>query len=1104
MTNKASWWNSDNNDLYTRYSIPPTPRKKPSSPSRSSGQRYASVYKSGSGFVESFKNMFRDLPDLRSLFTNSEWRSRLIYWAGWLFGIYLLWVFFFVSTQLPDITIESLENGNFSQTSVVTDKNDQVLYRFYEENREFIPYESIAPQAINAFVAIEDQSFWENGGVDYKGILRAVYSTAKKFIGLDARVWWASTITQQLLKNILWLDKDERGFYDTVVRKHKERLLVGKLADVIKSDVRKRFPNESSDIIDRKQKERVMELYINFIYLWNQTYGIQAAAQSYFNKPAKDLTVVEWAILASMPQSPSYYNPYKNPKRVIWGLDVKWVDGALITSWEVYNSVVNYIGNLMFDANSTISKWNNSFQDYITDIIPKNVTINNAIYTIDYTVGRKDAVLNRMYEDNYITQEELKKAFIEWLLLKLSSGKVEIKTPHFVFWVRDLITKDPRFKDLEITEDMLYGGWLTIKTTLDINMQNIAEKSVQDNMPILYDRGGNNRSMIHIDTYSGDVLAYVWSADYNNTDIEGQNDMVRNSRQPWSSIKPLIYAYLLQNLPITIDTPIYDIAFTVGWLTPSNADGKFEWLLPLKQALAHSRNIPAVKAYLAAWQEEKLKPFLQGLGLTSLQSDHEYGYSLALGAWEVSMLEMAQAYSALSQLWKSAEINPILELKDKNGNILYQKKIENKTPVLEPGVAYLMWDILSNTSNMPWGWIWYYSIKGLKYGVKSWTSNKVIKDGDREISVPRDWWLATYTPSRVTMYWAGNANDKPMNKNALWLLLNSEVNKSFYSQMLEQWYIKNDVMPKADVKSVTISKITGRLANENTPEEFKVTTLAYNSNIAWDGTYTPISVDSTCGGKISPLTPPEQRQRVMVFTPISITSFDSQNIADWYIEQNKKMITEPTNIYAKLFTKEPVDYCEGRAVEESDSVLLSTSLVKNQTISSKFTLPFSAQSANGTIKRVTVLANDIVVGDYPYDTAIVEDTKSVKLNANMSGTVNLQIIAVDNTNKSKTLRLSVVVWTTDTDKPTLDLSSVKVIPLEEGWYNVSFGLLDKTSGIWTTVIKLPDATKQTFKGTIVKFNVVELWSINYSVVDLFWNQTDGTLNLSDYATQPVQ
>jgi len=252
------------------------------------------------------------------------------------------------------------------------------------------------------------------------------------------------------------------------------------------------------------------------------------------------------------------------------------------------------------------------------------------------------------------------------------------------------------------------------------------------------------------------------------------------------------------------------------------------------------------------------------------------------------------------------------------------------------------------------------------------------------------------------------------------------------------------------------------------------------------------------------LTPPEQRQRVMVFTPISITSFDSQNIADWYVEQNKKMITEPNNVYAKLFTKEPVEYCEGRAVEESDSVLLSTSLVKNQTITSKFTLPFSAQSANGIIKRVTVLANDIVVGDYPYDTAIVDDAKSVKLNANMSGTVTLQIIAIDNTNKTKTLTLSVTVWATDTDKPTLDLSSIKVIPLEAGWYSVSFGLLDKTSGIGTTVVKLPDGTKQTLKGTTVKFNVPELWSINYSVVDLFGNQTDGILNLSDYSPIPTE
>jgi penicillin-binding protein 1A len=1028
---------------------------------------------------------------------NKDVRSKIIYSGLWLFACYVLWVFFFVSTQLPDITVQSLENGNFSQTSIVTDKNDQVLYRFYEENRKFVDYEQIAPQSINAFIAIEDQSFWENGWVDYKGIVRAIYSSVKKLLGMDARVWWASTITQQLLKNILWLNKNEKWFYDTVVRKHKEWLLVGKLADVIKSDVRAKFPDASSDVIERKQKERVMELYINFIYLGNQTYGIEAAAQSYFAKSAKDLTIVESAILASMPQSPSYYNPYKNPKRVIGWLDIKAVDGSLITSWEVYNSVVNYIGNLIFDSNNSVSKWNNSFQDYLNSIIPKNVTINGSIYTIEYTIGRKDAVLNRMYEDNYITEEELKKSFVEWLLLKLASGKVEIKTPHFVFWVRDLITKDPRFKDLEITEDMLYGGWLVIKTTLDINIQNIAEKSVQDNMPILYDRWGNNRSMIHIDTTSWDVLAYVGSADYNNTEIEWQNDMVRNPRQPWSSIKPLIYAYLLQTLPITIDTPIYDIPFTVWGLTPSNADWKFEWLLPLRQALPHSRNIPAVKAYLAAGQEEKIKPFLQWLWLTSIDNNHEYWYSLALWAWEVSMLEMAQAYSALSQLWNSVEINPILEIKDKEWEILYTKKVEKKESGLVAWVAYLMWEILSNPSNMPWWWVNYYSIKWLKYWVKSGTSNKVIKDWEKEISVPRDWWLATYTPSRVTMYWAGNANDKPMNKNALWLLLNSEVNKSFYNQMLSAGYITNDPMSKIDVKSVTISKVTWRLANDNTPVEYKVSTLAYNSNIPWDSPYTQISVDNVCWWKISPLTPPEQRQRALVFTPVSITSFDMQNIASWYVDQNKKLAIEPDNIYARLFTKEPTEYCEWRAIEESDSVQISTSLVKNQTITSKFTLPFSAQWSNGVIKRVTVLANDIVVGNYSYDQASVDDAQSIKLPPSLSGTITLQIIAVDASNKSKTLLLPLTLGTTDSDKPSLDMSSIKVLQ-QEWWYSVSFSFLDKTSGVSNSIVKLPDWTKQNFKWNIAKFIVPELWTISYSVVDLFSNQTDGTIDLKQH------
>ncbi len=142
----------------------------------------------------------------------------------------------------------------------------------------------------------------------------------------------------------------------------------------------------------------------------------------------------------------------------------------------------------MFDASANISRGANAFQRFIPTIIPNNLTIDGNIYTISYIVGRKDAVMNRMYEDGYITQEEVKRAFMDGLSLDLSSGKVSIIAPHFVFWVRDLITKDERFKDLKIDEDMLYGGGITITTSLDLDIQTIAEKAVRDNMSLLRDR----------------------------------------------------------------------------------------------------------------------------------------------------------------------------------------------------------------------------------------------------------------------------------------------------------------------------------------------------------------------------------------------------------------------------------------------------------------------------------------------------------------------------------------------------------------------------------------------------------------------------------------
>jgi len=135
-------------------------------------------------------------------------------------------------------------------------------------------------------------------------------------------------------------------------------------------------------------------------------------------------------------------------------------------------------------------------------------------------------------------------------------------------------------------------------------------------------------------------------------------------------------------LPLTIDTPIYDLPFNVGSKTPHNADGKFEGLLPLKMALGHSRNIPSVKMFLALGGENIVKPFFQSLGLTSILNGESYGYSLSLGAAEVPMLELASAYAHLTTA-TPAEINPILSIVTRDGSSIYKKEVvkrEDKIP----------------------------------------------------------------------------------------------------------------------------------------------------------------------------------------------------------------------------------------------------------------------------------------------------------------------------------------------------------------------------------------------------------------------------------------
>lgn len=201
---------------------------------------------------------------------------------------------------MPDL---SQISQSFKQTTLITDRNGEVLYKLFDENREYVSYDNISPHMVNAMVSAEDQDFWTNDGFDYNGILRAVWATVKNgsLTGPGG-----STITQQLIK-LLLLSNEK-----TLTRKAKEIILSTKIDDYLQEEVRKEKPELSKDERKKEVKKRILEMYLNYIFLGNNSNGVEAASKTYFGKSAKDIDIMESAVLASMAQRPSTVNPYRN------------------------------------------------------------------------------------------------------------------------------------------------------------------------------------------------------------------------------------------------------------------------------------------------------------------------------------------------------------------------------------------------------------------------------------------------------------------------------------------------------------------------------------------------------------------------------------------------------------------------------------------------------------------------------------------------------------------------------------------------------------------------------------------------------------------------
>jgi 1A family penicillin-binding protein len=517
--------------------------------------------------------------------------------------------------------------------------------------------------------------------------------------------------------------------------------------------------------LERKMsKEKILSIYLNSAPYGGNIYGVVEASRSFFSKEVNDLTLAQSAYLAALPQAPTFYSPYGNNK--------------------------------------------NKLED------------------------RKNLVLKRMLELNFITQEEYKSAKKEKVEF-IKQEKIGIKAPHFVFYVQSYLEK-------KYGKDIVENGGLKVVTTIDYELQKKAEEILKKfTLENVEKFNATNSGLIAIDTKTGQILAMVGSRDYFDKEIDGNFNITIAHRQPGSAFKPFVYATAFEK-GYTPDTVVFDLKTQfqttcdpqgnpIGktnpddCYTPVNYDGKYHGPMSLRDALAQSVNIPAIKVLYLAGLSDSLQT-AKNFGIKSLTNVNQYGLTLVLGGGEVSLLDITNAYGVFANDGYKNNSTPIIEVKDKNNNIL-EKYTKKQSKVISEESSRKITSILSdNDARAPaFGRRSYLYFTRRDVAVKTGTTNDY-----------KDALIIGYTPSVAVGTWAGNNDNSPMKKKVAGFIAAPMWN-AFMKEVLKKYPDEKFKKPKktpGDIKPVLrgvwkggesyfIDKISGKIATEYTPNETK-------------------------------------------------------------------------------------------------------------------------------------------------------------------------------------------------------------------------------------------------------------------------------------------
>lgn len=575
-------------------------------------------------------------------------------------GVLLVAIAGFVAIPLLSLTLPSpdkiVRREGFS--TKILDRNGSVLYDiFVDQRRTPIGDISEIPDYLKqATIAIEDRNFYKHQGFDPTGYARAVYNIIFK-----RKLQGGSTLTQQLVKNVLLTP--ER----TIIRKLKEFIL-------------------TLQIEQRYSKDDILLLYLNEVPYGGTAYGVEAAAETYFGKSVRDLNLVESAILAGLPQSPSRYSPYSS--------------------------------------------------------------------TPDAYIGRAMQVLRRMREDGYITEEQEKEAADMLDDIEFQPRGAAFKAPHFVQYVQEIL--EERYGASAVEQ-----GGMVVTTTLDLELQNEAQKIVAEEIKKVESLNITNGASVVINPETGEILAMVGSKDFNADDYDGQVNVTTRPRQPGSAIKPITYvtglkegysaSYLFMDVPTVFPggsgQPDYE---------PKNYDGKYRGPVQMRYALANSLNIPAVKMLALVGIKDTLQTAYD-LGISTLEPTDQtlsrVGLSLTLGGGEVKLLELTGAYGAFVNGGHRLDPVAILKIEDHEGNIIEETKPKKGRQVITPEEAFIISDILSDNDarSQVFGLNSLLNIPNKKVMVKTGTTNDL-----------RDNWAIGGNQNAMVGVWVGNNDNSEM------------------------------------------------------------------------------------------------------------------------------------------------------------------------------------------------------------------------------------------------------------------------------------------------------------------------------------------------------